>query len=136
MAFLFRKRKYGNKKVTIDNIVYDSKKEYERWVFLNTAEQHGLITDLRRQVPFELLPAIYEDKVIHLKTKDKIVTKRIQKAVTYKADFTYKKSDTLVVEDVKGSPKMIDKVFLIKEKMMRYFHGIAIKRVYNSNEDI
>jgi len=36
--------------------VYDSKKEWERWNALKLLEREGIITDLRRQVEFELIP--------------------------------------------------------------------------------
>ena len=52
-------------------------------------EKSGNISDLRLQVPFELIPAIYEDEVIQLKTKVKIKKKCTQRATTYVADFVY-----------------------------------------------
>lgn len=133
-----RNGKYNNAKVEIDGIKYDSKKESQRNAYLELMQKQGLISDLKRQVVFELIPTIYEDKVIHLKTKDKIVKRVAQKAVTYKADFTYIKDGQLVVEDVKASASYaaLDKTFILKEKMMRYFHGIVIKRVYKANADI
>lgn len=133
-----RKGKYNNTKVEIDEIKYDSKKESQRNAYLELMQKQGLISDLKRQVVFELIPTIHEDKVVHLKTKDKIVKRVAQKAVTYKADFTYIKDGQLVVEDVKASASYaaLDKTFILKEKMMRYFHGIVIKRVYKANADI
>lgn len=133
-----RNGKYNNTKVEIDGIKYDSKKESQRNAYLELMQKQGLISDLKRQVVFELIPTIYEDKVVHLKTKDKIVKRVVQKAVTYKADFTYIKDGQLVVEDVKASASYaaLDKTFILKEKMMRYFHGIVIKRVYKANADI
>ena len=133
-----RKGKYNNTKVEIDGIKYDSKKESQRNAYLELMQKQGLISDLKRQVVFELIPTIYEDKVVHLKTKDKIVKRVAQKSVTYKAAFTYIKVGQLVVEDVKASASYaaLDKTFILKEKMMRYFHGIVIKRVYKANADI
>lgn len=133
-----RNGKYNNTKVEIDGIKYDSKKESQRNAYLELMQKQGLISDLKRQVVFELIPTIYEDKVVHLKTKDKIVQRVAQKAVTYKADFTYIKDGQLVVEDVKASASYaaLDKTFILKEKMMRYFHGIVIKRVYKANANI
>ena len=133
-----RKGKYNNTKVEIDGIKYDSKKESQRNAYLELMQKQGLISDLKRQVVFELIPTIYEDKVVHLKTKNKIVQRVAQKSVTYKADFTYIKDGQLVVEDVKASASYaaLDKTFILKEKMMRYFHGIVIKRVYKANADI
>ena len=44
--------KYHNKKTEIDGIVFDSRKEALRWHELKLMENAGLISDLRRQVPF------------------------------------------------------------------------------------
>lgn len=65
--------KYGNKKVTIGGIVFDSKKEYEHYELLCLRQAAGEITDLQRQVKFEIKPAYYEDVVVQLKTKTKVV---------------------------------------------------------------
>ena len=53
--------KYHNKKVTTsDGIQHDSQKEARRWCELRLLERAGKITDLQRQVEFELIPAQYE----------------------------------------------------------------------------
>ena len=46
---------------------YDSKKEYERWLELQVLQRAGEISELRRQVEFELIPAKYE--TVHVKDK-------------------------------------------------------------------
>lgn len=129
-----KRSKYGATKVTVEGIQFDSRKEGERYLTLREKEKRGEISDLRIQVPYELLPAIYHDETIvkHLKTKDKVETKRVcdQKAVTYKADFVYKDAlGTDVVEDVKGSKFTITKEFKLKEKMMFALLGIRIRIV-------
>lgn len=48
---------------------YDSKKEYARWLELQILQRAGEISELRRQVEFELIPAKYETE----KVKDKVV---------------------------------------------------------------
>lgn len=122
------RNKFGNHKVTIDGIRFDSRKEAKFYLFLKEAEKKGEISDLRLQVPYELIPAIYEDQVIHLKTKDKTVTKCVQKAVHYVADFVYRETETgnEAVVDTKGfrTPE-----YKLKKKMMRAFKGIDIKEV-------
>ena len=80
------------------------------------------------------MPAIYHDEIQHLKTKDKVVKRCDQLAITYKGDFQYVKDGKTIVEDVKGSAYMITEVFKIKEKMMFAVHGIKIKRVYKPSE--
>ena len=122
------RNKFGNHKVTIDGIKFDSRKEAKFYLFLREAEKNGEITDLKLQVPFELIPAIYEEQVIHLKTKDKVVTKCVQKAVHYVADFVYTEtvSGNQAVVDTKGfrTPE-----YKLKKKMMRAFKGINIVEV-------
>ena len=139
--FNFKKRsKYGNKKVVCDGVTFDSKKEKARYDVLKLAEEVGIIEDLRRQVKFELIPAIREEYEEQLKTKTRTKTRTIQKAITYTADFEYYhvERDEWVVEDVKASPKQasLDKCFLLKEKLFRWRYGRSIKRVYNANDVI
>lgn len=119
--------KYGNKKVTYDGITFDSKKEMYHYIRLKSMQEEGLISDLRLQVPYELIPAIYEDEIVTLKTKTKVVKRCVQKAVKYVADFVYKDQyEYEVVVDAKG---LRTKEYLLKKKMMRAFLGITIKEV-------
>lgn len=120
--------KYGNKKVDIDGHTFDSKKEAKYYIFLRDLQSKALIRDLKMQVPFELLPAIYEEETIHLKTKDKVVKKCVQKAVHYVADFVYtdSRSGSIEVVDVKSEATRADKVYVLKKKMMRALLGITI----------
>ena len=131
-------KKYNNTKVEFDNIKFDSKREMKRYLVLKEAQDKGVITDLELQPKYELIPAIREEYIKHLKTKDKVETRTVQLAITYTADFRYKKGYITVVEDVKASPNMaaLDKAFLLKEKMFRYFFGFPIKRVYKETDPI
>lgn len=131
-------KKYNNTKVEFDNIKFDSKREMKRYLVLKEAQDKGVITDLELQPKYELIPAIREEYIKHLKTKDKVETRTVQLAITYTADFRYKKDGVTVVEDVKASPNMaaLDKAFLLKEKMFRYFFGFPIKRVYKETDPI
>lgn len=124
--------KYGNKKVVIDGEVFDSKREAKRYQELKLLEKCGAISDLKRQVTFELLPAQKEKSTrVYTKGRKKgqpIEGKVIEKAVTYKADFVYTYTTTgkEVVEDVKG---MRTKDYIIKRKLMLYRYGIKIQEV-------
>ena len=131
-------KKYNNTKVEFDNIKFDSKREMKRYLVLKEAQDNGIITDLELQPKYELIPSIREEYIKHLKTKDKVETRTVQLAITYTADFRYKKDGVTVVEDVKASPNMaaLDKAFLLKEKMFRYFFGFPIKRVYKETDPI
>lgn len=122
-----RKAKYGSKKVAFDGLEFDSKKEMYRYIRLKSMQEEGLISDLRMQVPYEIIPAVYEEDIVQLKTKVKTVTKCVQRATYYLADFVYKDKDgNVVVEDAKG---MRTEKYLLKKKMMRAFLGISIKEV-------
>lgn len=123
--------KYRNHKtVTIDGEVFDSHREARRYYDLKLLEQCGAISGLRRQVSFELLPAqrevCYEKYKKGRKKGQFKEGKLIEKAVTYIADFVYidTKTGKPVVEDVKG---MRTKDYIIKRKLMLYFHGIKIR---------
>lgn len=129
--------KYGNRAfVDHRGIRWDSEKEFYRYVILRHAEAQGLITSLQRQVVFTLLPAITEEETVQLKTKTKTVTKTVQQPVTYRADFAYIKDGQQIVEDVKGSPRMLTPEYILKKKMMRALLGIIIKEVYNATDKI
>lgn len=139
MRRLFKRekgQKYKNKKIEIDGIKFDSTKEGKRYLVLKQALEEGKIQDLKLQVKYELIPSIKEEYVEHLKTKDKIKTRTLQLPITYTCDFQYTKDGELVVEDVKASPKMLPKEFVLKEKLMFWKHRIKIKKVYNPNEPI
>lgn len=129
-------QKYGNVKVEYEGEIFDSKRELSRYLVLLDAVKDGKITELERQPYFVLIPAIKENYVVRLKTKEKIKERTIQRPITYCADFRYKKQGEVVVEDVKVSPHCLPKEFQLKLKMMRYFHGIEVKCVYKPSEPI
>lgn len=115
--------KYGARKTVVDGITFDSKKEANRYRELKLLERAGEICCLRLQVPFELIPAQYEETgEVYTRGANKGKPKRgrcIEKAVTYIADFVYYNSDATVrtVEDVKG---MRTPVYIIKRKLFRW----------------
>mgnify|MGYP003290649027 CR=1 FL=1 len=120
--------KYRNKKVTVGDLTFDSQKEYGRWRELCLLERAGAITDLERQVVFELIPAQRLPSGEVYKKCDKKGQpkpgKVIEKEVNYVADFTYREGGDLVVEDSKGKRT---KDYIIKRKLMLWVHGIRIK---------
>lgn len=119
--------KYRNIKTVVDGRTFDSRKEAQYYRYYSQMQKEGKISNLRMQVSFELIPAIYEDKVVHLKTKDKITRTLVQRKVAYVADFVYDTpNEKDVVIDVKGKKT---KEYLLKKKMMRAFKGITIHEV-------
>lgn len=100
--------KYGNRKLTApDGQKFDSVKEYHRYGCLRLLERAGAISNLRRQVKYELIPK-----------------QAGERACNYIADFTYIQDGKLVVEDVKG---VKTDAYKIKKKLMLWVHGIRIK---------
>lgn len=121
--------KYGNKKIEIHGLVFDSKKEGYYYLYLLDRLRKGEIMGLRRQVSFELVPAVYEARIKHYKTKPDVEEQHIvQQAIHYVADFVYTdcKTGKEVVVDVKSEATRKDKVYILKKKMMRAFKGIQI----------
>lgn len=122
--------KYLNKKTEVDGILFDSKKEASYYLRLKEMEDKGEINNLRRQVPYELIPAVYRDEVKHLKTKDKTITKCLQRATHYVADFVYNlPSGEEIVVDVKSYITRKNAEYRLKKKMMLAFNGIEITEV-------
>ena len=128
--------KYGNKKVEFQGVLFDSKKEMQRYLILLEAQRNGVISDLQRQVKFELIPAITEEYIEHLKTKDKVKNRTIQLAVNYICDFTYKKDGEFIIEDVKASKSMLTKEYLLKKKLLFAIHGLCVREIYKPTESV
>ena len=103
--------KYQNKKTrSSDGIVHDSQKEARRWTELQLRQKAGLISNLERQVRFELIPKQDGERPCY-----------------YIADFVYSDpTGELVVEDVKSEATRKDKAYVIKRKLMLYLKGIKI----------
>lgn len=112
--------KYHNKKIEVDGIIFDSKKEANRYIELKTLERVGKIHDLQLQVKFRLIPPQYAS---HDGVKK---GKCLERGCSYVADFVYYQYGVKVVEDTKGK-KTND--YIIKRKLMLYMHNIRIKEV-------
>lgn len=128
--------KYRNKKVVVDGIEFDSKKEGERYLVLKKAQANGVISELSLQPKWAAMPAKKETYVEHLKTKDKIKERTIVQPIKYTADFSYIKDGQLVVEDVKGSPFAVSRDVPLRLKLMKYFHDIDVRLVYDANSEV
>lgn len=128
--------KYKNKKTEYNGIVFDSKKEKDRYLLLKEAEEKGVIQNLTLQPKFELIPSIKETYIKKLKTKEKECERTVQLAITYTADFSYNKDGVKVIEDVKPSPKVLPKEFCLKLKLFRWKYGYNIKCVYKASKTI
>lgn len=128
---MMRHRKYYNVKTkTSDGLVFDSTKEARRWEQLLLLQRAGKITELQRQVAYELIPAQYETYPRFSKKGERLKDgqKLIERKVEYVADFVYHDAEKgeLIVEDTKG---VRTKDYIIKRKLMLLIHGIRIKEI-------
>ena len=82
--------KYKSKKIEYEGMTFDSKKELQHWIDLKQQEEQGIISDLKRQVEFELVP------------RQTVDGKFLYRPIKYTADMTYMKDGEYVVEDVKS----------------------------------
>lgn len=100
------KNKYRNKKTFVDNIIFDSRAEANRYCELQLLEKAKEIKDLKLQPRFLLQKSFKKENKTHRK-------------IEYIADFMYFdiKKNTTVVEDVKG---MKTDVYKIKKKLFLY----------------
>lgn len=122
----YSRPKGGNKYHARKSGNYDSQKEARRAVLLKSMLRSGLISNLREQVAFELIPAQYGECGKDFKGRP--VKVLLERACRYIADFVYVDSATgkTVVEDTKG---VRTKEYIIKRKLMLAVHGIRIKEI-------
>lgn len=105
--------KYGAKKTVVDGIKFDSRAEARRFETLKLMQKAGMISDLKRQVVYTLLPGVkYSGDA------------RAKPALRYVADFTYVEGGQLVVDDTKG---VITEGFRIKRHLMKHIHNIDLR---------
>lgn len=83
-------------------------------------QRAGKISELRRQVKYELLPS------------QRLNGKCVERPLYYIADFVYTQDGETVVEDVKGyrDPASAGYAkYVIKRKLMLYRYGIRVREV-------
>lgn len=99
--------KYRAKKVITDSgEKFDSQGEYKRYLDLVLLEKAGKISNLRRQVKYELIPKV--DK---------------QREISWIADFVYDMDAKEVIEDFKG---FRTEVFKLKKKLFYWRYRVEI----------
>ena len=101
---MYKQNKYHNKKVNVNGTIFDSQKEFNRFIELCSLQKVGIVSDLKRQVKFEIIPKTASER-----------------PAFYIADFVYKKADgKMVCEDVKSpvTRKLHD--YILKRKLMKW----------------
>lgn len=105
-----RTNKFGNKKVVLNGITFDSEGEAERWPVLLEQQRLGLISNLERQ---KTIPAVINGKVVF----------------RYKCDFRYMRGGKRVVEDYKSEFTRRLPDYRIKVKVLRALYNLEIVEV-------
>nr|DAH85054.1 MAG TPA: Endonuclease [Caudoviricetes sp.] len=125
-----RRRKYGNTRITVDGIQFDSKREAARYQELKLLERAGVISFLQRQTKFQLIPDQHApSNAVYTKGPRKGQRKPgklLEHECSYIADFCYIQNGETVVEDAKGYRT---EVYRIKKKLMLERYGIQIREV-------
>jgi len=108
---LVKKSKYGNRKVVIDGITFDSIGEGNRYSELRILEKKGEISNLRTHVSFAF-----------------------KCGVIYIPDFTYQKYDLFIAEDYKG---FRTGTYLLKRRMFlfEYVSTGIVSKFFESYKD-
>ena len=103
-----RRSKYGNRKVEIDNMRFDSRHEAGVWLMLQQRVRAGELKLVMRQVPFDLPGGI-----------------------RYIADFVAVRPDMTIeaVIDAKSEITKKNRVYINKKKQMKACLGIEIKEM-------
>lgn len=124
-----KERYYHIKTATSDGAIHDSRKEANRWCELTLLERAGKISNLQRQVPFELIPAQYESFERYGKNGKRLKDGKrcIEKSVVYIADFVYNEGGKKVVEDVKSAATKKKESYIIKRKLLLWVYGIKLR---------
>lgn len=115
LALTKGRSKYGNRKVEVDGVEFDSLAESRRYKELLLLEEGGLIEDLTCHPRYILQPAFRD------------LQGRKHREIVYEADFRYieiidpnSSMGRCVVEDVKGGKATQTQAFRLKEKLFRY----------------
>lgn len=115
-----KQNKYHAKKTEIDGHIFDSKKEANRYCELKLLKQAGEILDFELQPEF-----ILQDTYINERGKK-------VRAIKYRADFRVIYPDfTVIIEDVKPSPKFQTKEYRLKKKLFgQKYPQFELREIY------
>lgn len=120
---------------------WDSKLEYHRWLFLSALVSNGSISNLRRQVEYEIIPKQVAIVPVRLKTKTAYREQVVERRAIYTADFVY---DVLVdaegtmrtvIEDTKSNATRSEADYVLRRKLMR-LNGFPIVEVLEASQAI
>jgi len=107
-------QKYRNRITETPDGRFDSEAEYRHWCHLKIRLRLGEISDLKRQVTFELIPKLARP------------SGGFERPCAYIADFVYSEGGRTVVADVKGAST---DTWKLKRKLMLHVHGIEVLEI-------
>lgn len=114
------KAKYGNRKVEVDGITFDSAMEARYYKHLKLLKEQRIVEDFELQPKFVLLDKFKKNG-------------KTYRAITYNADFKVKYSDgNIEVVDVKG---MVTQQFELRRKLFEYRYPYELKVITYSKID-
>lgn len=122
--------KYFAKKIRNEFGEFDSKAEFERFLYLKEQEDRGIISDLQRQARFEIIPKLIRKEEIQLKTKTKEVERVEEKAAYYTCDFTYiNHKGQYVIAEQKSKATAMARDYPLRRKLIKQL-------IHKHNQDV
>lgn len=119
-----------SKKVRNEHGNFDSKDEFDRYLYLKHMEDTGVISFLKRQVRFEIIPKLIRKEKIQLKTKVKEVDRVEEIAAHYTADFCYVDNEgKYIIEELKSNYTKNLADYILRRKLMK-------RMVFLHNEEV
>lgn len=111
--------KYFSHKIKTPDGVFDSKQEYDTFLYLKQQEDIGVISSLERQKSFEIIPRLTKMVKVELKTKTKMVERVDEKAAHYTPDFCYWKDGKYVIHEVKSTGTSLARDYPLRRKLIK-----------------
>lgn len=109
-----KENKYKNQKITYRGIKFDSQKEAYRYNELKILEDKQVISNLKLQQSFLIVPKQKGERAVH-----------------YIADFTYFQDGKFIVEDVKSEITRKNTAYIIKRKLVK----LLLNKMYGENAE-
>lgn len=122
--------KYFSKKVRNEHGNFDSKDEFDRYLYLKHMEDTGVISYLKRQVRFEIIPKLIRKEKVQLKTKVKEVDRVEEIAAHYTADFCYVDNEgKYIIEELKSNYTKNLADYILRRKLIK-------RMIFLHNEEV
>lgn len=121
------KNKYGAAKVEYKGILFDSRYERDRYIYLCHLQKQGKISGLRLQQRFRIIKKVIKLVPTQLKTKVRWDEKVIEKEASYHCDFLYKENGKIIVEEFKSKMTAELPDYILRRKLM-------VNKIYTHNK--